>query len=391
MWYGWFYDATGKQVCRSTKRTDRRAAARVRAGWERDAAEPGHAAARDAVLLDAIELLLQARKEQVSAGRKSEATFGFYREKAGHWLRLLGEDFPLAQLSATDVDRYITHRRSEWSVPPCDLLLDSEGNALQPARAGRHVTDHTIAKELVAVRAALKLAKRRGIWKGDLAEVLPVGFAPEYKPRNRFLTYDELEALLGELLEDAAARVAFTIATSAEAAATERALREDVSPDRLFVQVRGSKRATRWRKVPIVATWQRELLDFALEHAQGRDERLFLPPTKFGQTLERACARAGIPRCTPNDLRRTYSTWLRADGVPNELSAPTMGHKDTRMLDRVYARLPPELLRLRLLAALGRCSAGAVNTSGEGAQNGRIGQQVDDVTAGKLAPHWTPI
>jgi len=58
-----------------------------------------------------------------------------------------------------------------------------------------------------------------------------------------------------------------------------------------------------------------------------------------GQTLERACARAGIPRCTPNDLRRTYSTWLRADGVPNELSAPTMGHKDTRMLDRVYARL----------------------------------------------------
>ena len=58
----------------------------------------------------------------------------------------------------------------------------------------------------------------------------------------------------------------------------------------------------------------------------------------------------------------------------------------TRMLDRVYARLPPELLRVRLLAALGRCSAGAVNTSGEGAQNGRIGQQVDDATSGKLAP-----
>ena len=121
------------------------------------------------------------------------------------------------------------------------------------------------------------------------------------------------------------------------------------------------------------------LLDFALEHAQGRDGRLFLPRTKFGQTLERACARAGIPRCTPNDLRRTYSTWLRADGVPNELSAPTMGHKDTRMLDRVYARLPPALLRVRLLAVLGRCSA----TSGEGAQSGRTGQQLENVTAGR--------
>ena len=105
-----------------------------------------------------------------------------------------------------------------------------------------------------------------------------------------------------------------------------------------------------------------------------------------------ACLRrAGIPRCTPNDLRRTYSTWLRADGVPNELSAPTMFHKDTRMLDRVYARLPPDLLRVRLLAALGRCSAGAVNTSGTGAQNGRTGHEVDDVSAGKLAPRRTPI
>jgi len=65
---------------------------------------------------------------------------------------------------------------------------------------------------------------------------------------------------------------------------------------------------------------------------------------------------------------RRLTTGESADGVPNELSAPTMGHKDTRMLDRVYARLPPELLRVRLLAALGRCSAGAVNTSGEGAQ-----------------------
>ena len=104
--------------------------------WERDAAEPGHAVARDAVLLDAIELLLHARKEQVSAGRKSEATFGFYREKTGHWLRVLGEDFPLARLSGTDVDRYITHRRSEWSVPPRDPVLDEEMFSSRRERAG---------------------------------------------------------------------------------------------------------------------------------------------------------------------------------------------------------------------------------------------------------------
>ena len=63
-----------------------------------------------------------------------------------------------------------------------------------------------------------------------------------------------------------------------------------------------------------------------------------------------------------------------------------MGHKDTRMLDSVYARLPPELLRLRLLHALGNCSAGAVNTADDGAQNGRTGQPAEDATAEKLAP-----
>ena len=63
------------------------------------------AVARDAVLLDAIELSLHARKEQVFAGRKS-GDVRVLSGETGHWLRVLGEDFQLAQLSATDVDRH---------------------------------------------------------------------------------------------------------------------------------------------------------------------------------------------------------------------------------------------------------------------------------------------
>ncbi len=399
VWYGWYYDAQERQITKSTRHTDRRAAARVRAQWERDAAEPDHARARSAVLVDAIELLLQNRKEQAAAGRKAAATFGFYQEKTGHWLRILGEDFLLAQLAGTEgarhVDRYITQRRSEWAVTPRPEKRDKDGKVVRAARPGRHVSENTISKELVALRAALKLAKRRGLWKGDLSEVLPVGFAPEYKPREHFLSAAQLEALLAELLPDGAARVAFTVATSAEDSVCDRAEREDVSSDLAYVYLRGTKRATRARTVPVVTKWQSDLLAFAVGRAQGIDGKLFESRTKFQQTLARACKRAGIPHTTPNDLRRTYSTWLRACGVPNELSAPTMGHKDTRMLDRVYARLPPDLLRARLLLALGvkdateggaRCSAGAVNPSGQGGQIGRSGQGAESVTPGKLAP-----
>ncbi len=62
-------------------------------------------------------------------------------------------------------------------------------------------------------------------------------------------------------------------------------------------------------------------------------------PDEFRCAVRYAARRAGIDHCTPNDLRRTYSTWLRAAGAHLDTIAPTMGHADTRMLQRTYARL----------------------------------------------------
>jgi hypothetical protein len=53
------------------------------------------------------------------------------------------------------------------------------------------------------------------------------------------------------------------VATSAEWGATERAQRADVSADLQFALIRGTKRATRGRTVPIVSRDQRSLLQFA--------------------------------------------------------------------------------------------------------------------------------
>jgi len=77
--------------------------------------------------------------------------------------------------------------------------------------------------------------------------------------------------------------------------------------------------------------------------------------------LAQACDRADIEPCTPNDLRRTCATWLRQAGAAPDLIAPVMGHADTRMVERVYGRLPVDDLERRLAAAIGQtdCSAGA--------------------------------
>lgn len=106
----------------------------------------------------------------------------FYEVKTGHLMRIFEHDelgkfvgFPLAKLKAYDVDRYVSKRRAEGA------------------------SESTIAKELIALRASLKIARRAGIWRGEPSAICPIAFAPEYRPRKRFLTQDEVRRLLGAL------------------------------------------------------------------------------------------------------------------------------------------------------------------------------------------------
>ncbi len=357
-YYVYVYES-GRRVQRSTRCHDKKAAEAVARQIERDAADPDHAAALHATLTSALELLLQARAEKATAGRGSAETVAFYRRKAGHLVRVFETTddgvyvpFKLSRLHARDVDEYVSRRRSEGA------------------------SESTISKELVTLRAALKQAVRAGIWTGNPAAILPVGFAPEYRPRKRFLSVAELMALLGQLTSDHAARVAFIISTSANWGESDRALREDVATDLSTVHIRGTKRHSRLRDVPIVSDIAKSLLKYAMAYAEGGGGLLFRPWTNVRRDLHAACDAVGIPHCSPNDLRRTCATWLRAAGAPPELIAPVLGHADNRMVERVYGRLPVEDLRRRLAQAIGAdCITGASDQVHQGGFAGPVGQQ----------------
>ncbi len=336
IWYSQFYDAAGARIQRSTRCHDKKAAETLARNWEREAADPDYARAAKATLSDAIGLLLVDCEELVRAGKRSPETLSFYKTKAGHLIRLLetsssGQYVPLSltALRARDADNYVSERRREG------------------------VSENTISKELVALRAALKRARRAGLWRGDPAEVCPIGFAPEYKPRTRWLTQHELQLLLAELTADRAARVAFIVATSACWRETERARCEDVDLDAGRVRIRGTKRPGRRRLVPLVSPEQRTLAAYAMRYAEGSQGALFRPWSNARRDLREACQRADIDPCSPNDLRRTFATWLHAAGATPDLLAPLMGHSDTRMVERVYGRLSVSDLARRLGGAIG--------------------------------------
>jgi hypothetical protein len=139
--------------------------------------------------------------------------------------------------------------------------------------------------------------------------------------------------------------VAFAVATGCDPGALWRARRGDIASDFSTCRVHGTKRKTRERTVPQPLTEQRSLLAWAVRHAEGAiGDRLFSTWTNMRRDLIAACEKLGIPRCSPNDLRRTYGTWLRAEGIEPQLIGAAIGHSDSRMVERVYGRLPSDAL-----------------------------------------------
>lgn len=320
-WWCSFY-VNGARERRSTGCRDKRAAEARAAELERRAADPTHAAANEATLADALSAVAADRR----AKGRAEGTITMHRTKAGHLVRVLGDERALSTIDAAVVDGFIEQRLGEGA-----------------ART-------TVHKELCTLRVALKIAIRRGRWQGRLEAVMPEGFSLDYKPKTRALTRDEFDRLLVALRPDRAAHVAFIVGTGARWIESERAQPSDIAADASggSVHLHGSKTESADRMVPLVG-FMRELVARAID--APRDKRralLFERWHAVRRDLALACKRAGIAPVTPNDLRRTCATWLRGSGVPPSTIAVVLGHRDSRMVERVYGRLPVDALRREL-------------------------------------------
>jgi integrase len=107
------------------------------------------------------------------------------------------------------------------------------------------------------------------------------------------------------------------------------------------------------RRVPVILPEQMGLLCHALRRADGEGDALFRPWGNVCRDLHEPCRRAGIAPGSPNDLRRTFGTWLRQRGVQPALIGVAWGDADSRTVERVYGRLPTEDLRRQLIEATG--------------------------------------
>lgn len=311
----------GQTVRRTTRCTTKSAALLVAQRWERERADPDHAAAAAATFGRAVNAFLATTaRTELADGTKS-----MYRQKCGVLARHFGAELPLVEVTAVRVDQFIADREKE------PVAFGPDG---QPTR---FVSPGTIHKELVALRQVLRHARRRGEFRKAIDEVLPVGFSPQYEPRKVTLTLEQAAALWRELGPAHAAFISFILATGARRAEVYNALEGDGDAATGIVHLRGTKTGGSNRMVT-VPPFARPLLAFALEAKGGKSPLLFVRWTNYLRGLKRACRRAGVPRVTLNDLRRTLSTWLIEAGVSDYVVSKVLGHATTTMVQRVYGK-----------------------------------------------------
>ena len=305
-WWGDWTDADGKRQQRSLRTKDKSVAkGRLRAAELGKAARTRQAPYR---LSEAIDYMLTATCHDKAAGTRH-----MYETKARRLLATLG-DVDVNDITVDMLSEYVNKRR----------------NGLDGVPVG---APGTVVKELVTLRRALAQAVKRGKMTRTVESVMP-DFRAKYTPRERYLTVPEHEALCRHLSPARALWVALATLGGLRSSEVERVTWAMVDLATGWLRVPGSKTAKSRRRVPIVPA-----LAHQLAHATRTGELVVTPWKNVRRDLHIACAKAHIAPVSPNDLRRTFASWLKQHGADSMAVATMMGHSSTRMVELVYGKL----------------------------------------------------
>ncbi len=201
-------------------------------------------------------------------------------------------------------------------------------------------SDGTIRKELSTLGTALK-------WHDPNSPAV-IELPPTPPPRTRHLNRAEYKAL-----QDAARspHVALFITLSLQTAARASALLEltwsQVDFDKGVIRLSSGEARRKGRatvpmtdvaRAALTAAREAAVSPYVIEYAGGR-------VGSIKKAFARTAAWAGLDGVSPHVLRHTAAVWMAEAGVPMSEIAQYLGHSDSRITERVYARYSPTYLR----------------------------------------------
>jgi integrase len=220
------------------------------------------------------------------------------------------------------------------------------------ARRGAGIRDGTIHTELGHLRMVLKWAERHGLI--DRAPAIERPSKPE--PKEGFLTRGEAQALIDAAnVPHIALAIRLLIGTGARSAAAMQLTWDRVDFERKMIQLRNPFDRARRKGRATVPMGDSLLAALREAHAAALSpfvlEWAGRPVRSVRRGLKAAGTAIGRPDVSPHMLRHSAAVWLAEDGHSFEEIAQFLGHGDTRITARTYARFSPTHLR-KLAASL---------------------------------------
>jgi integrase len=369
VYWSWYFDTAGERQRFSTKQRTRSlattAARRIIRERLEDEKRPPSISVEDAV----ARYLAHAK-----AKNRATATLDYYVIHCRPLVAAFGAH-QLDSLTTEDLDVYLAERQKPRTIKTKGV---TQGTAWE---ADRVVVARlpAIAKELRALGSVLRFAARRGWFHGEVARLLP-DLRGVYKPGDRVLTHEEFAKLheaLGpakgerrseELRQDYL--LAF-VGLGVRDSELYRITAIDLAGAQVHIRGRKTGGADRW--IPLRPELAAMLARRKKTHRTGP-----LFPLWHGvrRDLGAACKRAQIDPVTPNDLRRTFATWLAESGVPEPVTVSLMGHSSSAMVRRVYVRIGADARRRAIenLPALGTVTVSVTHAVTADANSGNLGK-----------------
>lgn len=203
---------------------------------------------------------------------------------------------------------------------------------------------NTVRKELEVVRAALNFHKKGAQAVFELPSPPP--------PKERYLSRAEAKALLHACrrFPHVRAFIALSLATAARQSALLELTwdRVDFERNRITLALQDDEDEARKRRATVPMNnrarrylrvmYEARTCNHVIEWGGHR-------VLSIKKGFAGACERAGVTGVTPHVLRHTAASWMAERGVDMFRISRFLGHSDTKVTERRYAKLHPSFLQ----------------------------------------------
>ena len=224
-------------------------------------------------------------------------------------------------------------------------ITEEDCRAYAAHRAAQGRKSGTVWTELSRVRAALSWAVKKG-----LIDKAPYIWRPEPgRARDKAMTRDQVERfvaaseyphikLFAILAMTTAGRAEALLSLTWDRVDFERGLIHLDDGDTRRRKGRASVPMTRWARGALAEAHERRMCEHVIEWA-GR------PVGSVKKGIAAVGRAAKMPWVTPHVFRHSAARLMAEAGVPMSEIAAYLGHSDSRITERVYAKYSPSYLR----------------------------------------------